>query len=164
MFGQAGVSPVGKKLWNEKLHRMYEKNQGLRKRIGTSLHSTELVTPNGIFIRHGMSINLERVRLERIASKIVRGLYYFEFGNALPPTTEIVSRLVQDSFDVAPIKTMVSQLRFGTKNWHRIFEYKFDRIEEKPNASIWLTRFYESYIFLSVTDDNEYDDNPGKAS
>ena len=164
MFGPAGVTQVGKQLWGEKLHRMYEKNQGIRQRIGTSLQKIEFVTPHGLFVRHGLGVKLERGRLESVVSKIVRGLYFFEYGEALPSLVEIVTHFVQSPVDMTPVENVVSQLSFGTRQWPGIFEYRFNRVEEKHDTSIWLIRFYESHIFWSVTDSKQAASQDGIAN
>jgi len=83
MFGEAGVSLAGKKLWDEKLHRMYDKNRGLRRRIAKSMHSVDIFTPGGVFLGRGLGVRLEEERINRVVTKIIRGLYYHEYQEAL---------------------------------------------------------------------------------
>ena len=152
MFGEAGVSPAGKRLWNEKLHRMYRKNKGLRRRIANSLHDVEIVTPSGLYIGRGLGVRLENERLEKVVSKIVRGLYYHEYQEALPAAAEVICNFVQRPLAMSPIENIVPELHFGSRKWPGIFEYRFNCVAEKPEASIWLIRFYGCHVFWALTD------------
>ena len=87
MFGPAGVSEVGKRLWIQ-LDRAYEKNRGLRNVIARSLHQTDLQTPAGLIIPNRMAIDIDHKRVGRVIAKIVRGLYYCEYCEPLGADTE----------------------------------------------------------------------------
>lgn len=151
MFSEAGVSPAGKRLWDEKLHRMYEKNLGLKKRIASSLHDIDLFTPSGLYIGRRLAVEQDEVRFARVVSKIVRGLYYHEYQEPIPASTEIICHLLQNSSEVSEVAKFASQLHFGARRWPGIFEYRFNRVAERPENSIWLMRFYEYAVFWAIT-------------
>ncbi len=79
MFSNAGISPVGKKLWDQKLDKMYKKNLGLRRKIAQDFKVVNLVTQSGLYIRRQTASFPDSVRLENVVCKIVKGLYYHEY-------------------------------------------------------------------------------------
>lgn len=91
MFSEAGATPTGEQLWAEKLDRMYQKNLGLRKTIARGLSHKQVWTPTGLYLGRHMTIKVDHPRLERVVEKIVRGLYYYEYGNPLPANTEVMT-------------------------------------------------------------------------
>jgi hypothetical protein len=151
MFGDAGVSEAGRELWNEKLHRMYEKNKGLRRRIVGNLRPVDIRLPSGVYLSEGWGIQLEHARLLNVVEKTIRGLYYFEFAERLPTNLEFISHFVRSENEMSPIMPVSDKLRYGSRQWEGIFEYRFNRATERSDASIWLLRFYGCNIFWSAT-------------
>lgn len=91
MFSNAGVSKTGKRLWSEKLHRMYYKNIGLKRKIAQNLNQSSLLTPSGIYLGKGITINTDEKRFELVVNKILKGLYYFEFNQPIPNNVAITT-------------------------------------------------------------------------
>jgi hypothetical protein len=153
MFTDAGVSDTGKSLWDEKLHRMYEKNLGLKRKIAQLLKEVDVKTPSGIFLGRRMAIQLDGLRSQRVINKILFGLYYFEFQEILPFTTKLNIRFAQYESDVPQeLKDLAPSLLFGTRQWANIFEYRFNRVKERPQKSIWIIRFFGKAVFWAITE------------
>ena len=95
MFSQAGISPVGHSLWSQKLRRMYSKNLGLRAKIVRAVKQTEVITPAGLLIGKRAIIKFDVPRFEKVAAKMVKGLYFFEYSETLPHSATIESVLVK---------------------------------------------------------------------
>lgn len=155
MFSQAGVTEVGRKLWDQKLHRMYLKNWGLRRRISKSLHLSETYTPSGIYLGRNMVINAEAGRCYRVVSKIVRGLYFFEFSQALPSSTEIICHLLQKPQEFKAAEEHMHHLNFGSRQWPGIFEYRFNRVAAGHEGSMWLVRFFKFPVFWVISSNKD---------
>jgi len=115
MFGPAGGTDEGKRLWNQKIRRALQKNLGLRRRIAKNLHPVEIFSPHGLFIRKGMGIKLENKRHLRIIRMITRGLYYFEFDEPLSPDADIQSHFAQLQSEMAPLRPVSQNLRRGSR-------------------------------------------------
>ena len=157
MFSEAGVTSTGKTLWEQKLHRMYAKNNGLRRRIATLLRRVNLVTPSGLFIKRGIVIKQDEPRLAKVVAKIVRGLYYFEYKEPLDISTEIISQFLRTESDAAEAIKFNDQLLYGTRQWTNIFEYKFNRVEENHRCSMWVIRFFGKIVFWVISgNDNDF--------
>lgn len=99
MFSDAGVTEPGQKLWREKLQRMYAKNLGLRRQIGSSLCPVQLTTPAGIYLGRRMALNVQESRLETVVAKIVRGLHYIETDSVAPIDWRIMCLFVRESLN-----------------------------------------------------------------
>jgi hypothetical protein len=151
LFGDAGVTVAGKRLWDQKLERMYAKNAGLRRRILTNFREVEVRSPSGLFIRKGMAVQLEDHRILKVIEQIVRGLYYFEFDEPLPNSTTFRSQFAQSSEAMAPMELIKHQLKLGARDWPGLFEYRFNRVSERPEASIWIMRFWGVNVFWAIT-------------
>ncbi len=72
MFSNAGISPAGKKLWDQKLNKMYKKNLGLRRKIAQDIKKVNLLTPSGLYIRRQSASFPNSVRIENVVCKIVK--------------------------------------------------------------------------------------------
>ena len=64
------------------LHR--PEYQGLRTTILSSLREVEHISPNGLYLGHIRQYSVERRRIERVCSRITRGLFYHHSGFRLP--------------------------------------------------------------------------------
>jgi hypothetical protein len=82
MFSEVGITDAGKILWKQRLHRMFRRNLGLRRRIAKGLSYRPVVTPTGIYLGRRMALQFDEGRFDRVVQKIVRGLYYFEYGES----------------------------------------------------------------------------------
>ena len=151
MFSEAGVTSSGKKLWEQKLYRMYKKNTGLRHKIVKSVKRLNVFTPSGIFIRRGLAIGMDEVRLSKVIDKIVRGLYFFEYKTYLSNSIEILSQFLQSQEDGAEAEKFKDQLLFGSRQWPNSFEYLFNRIQDKPDCSMWVIRFWGKIVFWAIS-------------
>lgn len=160
MFTNAGVSEAGSRLWSEKLHRMYEKNLGLRRKIAQALEPTNLVTPAGLFLGRKMTIKPDEKRFDKVINKIVRGLYFFEYQEALPPKNDILSFFLKVDEHFQAAGKYVHQLKPGTRGWPGIFKYKYNRLEKKHHESMWILLFYNFATFWAITGNSKtYVDN-----
>ena len=157
MFSDAGVSLVGKELWEERVSRMFEKNRGLRRRFARDFHQVELRTPAGIFLERRIGFDYDAPRFRRVVGKIVRGLYFAEFGDRLPVGCPITSMFLHTPGQFQVAARLSQQLLLGGRIWPAAFEYRFGCVKNKPASSGWLLRFYDSMVFLVVTNINIHD-------
>lgn len=157
MFTEIGITEAGKKLWDEKLHRMYEKNLGLRKRISKSLQQVELVTPGGIYLGRRFVIKHNDAHSERVINKIVRGLYYYEYKEPLPPSVKISSHFLKRPSEISEVEKFVPMLLFGSRKWPGIFEYRYNRIANQTEGSMWVMRFFGKVVFWAISADRNID-------
>ena len=151
LFGTAGVSQEGEKLWEQKLNRTYQKDMGLKKIIANSFQEVELRTPTGLYAGKRIMIKTQWNRVSMFITKLVRGLYYFEFEKVLPVPTHIDFPHIHAEFLPVSEFKIIPAPRYGKKSWKGIFEYRFGIFEEKPQESIWVFRMYDQNIFIAIT-------------
>ncbi len=151
MFSDAGVSPAGSALWEQRLMRMYRNNLGLRTRIARSFTRLQIVTPAGLLLGHRFALRRDAARFERVINKIVKGLYFFEYKEALAQKVTVESILLNVEQETIVMDQFSHQLRLGSRSWPGIFEYCFNRVADQPEESIWLFSCYGSIRFWALT-------------
>jgi len=151
MFTEAGITDAGRRLWDEKLHRMYEKNFGLKKSIAKSFEQADLVTPGGLYLGRRLAIRHDEARSAKVIHKIVRGLYYHEYQDPLPLSIEVISHFLQQSSEVSVVEKFAPMLLFGSREWPNLFEYRYNRVTDQPQCSLWVMRFFGKLVFWAVS-------------
>ena len=151
MFSNAGITEVGKKLWNEKLKRMYEKNLGLRRKVAESMQWRRLSTPAGIYLGKGMTLKYDPGRLEATAMKIIRGLYFYEQKTPLDTNIKVLSFFLRERKHFDTVKDYNHMLKPGSIKWKGTFEYRCGFVPGKTSESMWLLWFWETHIFWAIT-------------
>jgi len=155
MFSEAGITETGKKLWNGRLRRMYEKNIGLRRKIVDSMRHREFSTPAGIYLGRGMTVSYDPLRLERIAMKIVRGLYFHERSAPLDATVEVMCLFLREPKHFKAVEQHNHMLKPGSKQWDGAFQYRCGFVPGNPTGSMWLLWFWRTHIFWAITSSAE---------
>ncbi|TAK07952.1 MAG: hypothetical protein EPO39_05505 [Candidatus Manganitrophaceae bacterium] len=156
LFGSAGVTKHGKLLWDQKLHRGYKKNLGLKKVIARSLRQVDLVTQGGIYIGRRWEISPDAKRIENVLWKIVRGLFWVEYKERLPEDipTEIIP--IHSKRDPR-ISEAIPRTRQSAAFWEGIFECRYIRSHMNTYESFWLMAFYRQNYFAVKVDFQEHD-------
>jgi len=147
MFSEAGVTDPGRKLWDEKLRRMYAKNLGLRRQIGRSMRPVELATPAGIYLGRHLALGYDEQRLEGVAAKVVRGLYFLEQGVAAPPDWGVMSLFIRKRAHFDAVDPYNRMLKPGSHCWPAVFQYRVGFVPGEPLKSMWLLWFWRTHIF-----------------
>jgi hypothetical protein len=151
MFSSAGVSEMGQTIWRQRLHRAYSKNIGLRRRIARSLQEVELSTPAGLYLGRAMTIRPDELRTARLVSKIVRGLYRHEFGGPLPAEAQITLHWLRLTSEGREAERFRGELLLGSRRWPGILEYRFNRVADQPDNSMWVIRFFGQFVFWCIS-------------
>lgn len=145
--------------------RSYKKDHkiGYRKSFFKTLRQVELRSPSGLFIGSTGAYNVEIERLDTVARRIVRGLFYIAKGERLPDSHRIsvfsdwiIGNLsepdkahILDSL-IAPLsrkpRTIIGE---------ETFTYRFQFFDEDPFLSIWLLTFFEAIFYIGLTLPNE---------
>ncbi len=123
-------------------------NSRFREMMGRRVHRGNVRIRSGVILPDQHWFEVDRGRLVRWLQRLFRGLHYHELGGPVPEGFEIsvhlgedVSELVQDCvqwFAAEPLR------RSG--DW--IFEFKWARIPDKPQATLWCIQFYRCAVFV----------------
>ena len=128
---------------------------------GAGMIITEVVTPDGLYLGNTMLVNTDWKRVRHFVTKLVRGLYFFEFGTSLPTATFIsIPECHAEHLDLSEPHSLT---RRGKRTWPGTFEYKCNRVEDHPEQSAWMFRFLNTNVFLAFTG-TQQEEKPGRTS
>ena len=104
-------------------------------------------------------------RLNRVAARVVRGLFFHHMDHRLPDSCRVDARCTEG---IDPTQRDVIEM---IRNWVGIlrtqppivkgqgaFKYWFKFVDNPvahPNSSVWLLLFYNTVAFLGMTVDNQ---------
>jgi hypothetical protein len=148
-FGSAGESPAGKLLWEQKLHRTYQKDVGLKKAIARSFKKISLETPGGIYLGERIAISIDYERKNNVLKKIVKGLFWTEYKERLPVDISIEIYGIHGKGE--PVDSLITVTHEATTAWEGIFEYRYARAQ-KSFESYWVMSFYRRNYFVAMVD------------
>jgi hypothetical protein len=126
-----------------------------------SVAKVDVNTKAGIYIGRRSAYNVDLTRLDRVAARIAKGLFYHERGSRLPNGYEMISYNESGMAHVSEEIALNIQQRILVPLWSapervigpNIFSYRFRFVESDPNLSAWLLTFFKTvgFICLSVT-------------
>ncbi len=131
---------------------------GFRGALLKSLRNVPLATPGGIYLGQVGGYNVDLARLDRVASRIIRGLVYHELGirldedydvavysedglahNDLPTLAEL-RKTILEPLSIRPAKMIGND----------VFEYRYSLTDRSDASSAWLLVFYGRIRFLGL--------------
>jgi hypothetical protein len=126
-----------------------------------SIAEVDVNTKAGIYLGQRSAYNVDLTRLDRVAARIAKGLFYHERGSRLPNGYEMIAYNESGMAHVSKEISMNIQRRILvplSSSPERvigpdIFSYRFRLVESDPNLSAWLLTFFKAvaFICLSVT-------------
>ena len=126
-----------------------------------SMRSVTVKTSAGLYIGRAAAYDVDLVRLGRVTDRIVKGLFFKEFGMPLPDTHGVRSFAESGLTEIDPdmrltvgqtVKALMSKLPKVIGNG--VFEYWFQATPDDPATTAWLMRFYNVESFLCLTAPN----------
>lgn len=134
-------------------------SQGFTSALLRNRTIVNLRTTGGLYVGMKPAYNVDLQRLDSVAERITKGLFYFEKGFRLPNEYEVFSysesgfRDITNDFKndlqekiIQPL--MATELKIIGNN---VFSYRVSFTKEDPNTSAWLLVFYDKVAFLSLT-------------
>lgn len=152
--------PEAKKVFESVLRGLARRqSSGLRKALLNRMHEFDLVSPGRLYLGKTPGYDVDLRRLDRVAARIIKGLFYHEKGERLPDEYEAtalsasglgkVSGEVQLRFKNI-VDSLLSQPPRAVGN-AEVFAYWAIPTEENPYTSAWLLMFYQKTMFLGFT-------------
>ena len=94
---------------------------------------------------------INKPRIDRVAQRIIRGLFFTEKGYPVPDGYEVTNSAQQSG-----LSTILDSLGDVGYAEHRtiggtMFAYTFAPTDEDPNSIVWLSMFYEKLPFAGFT-------------
>jgi len=119
--------------------RTYKHNKQLQREILGSAEPVDFTTPSGIYTGQGMKVLWNSKAHDAVIERIVRGLYFHNFGEVLPPDARVSPKWFNQP-DEEFLQTMSGLKKNVVGN--NQFVYLFGRAEGRPAASVWCFEFY----------------------
>ena len=150
-----GQNPVAASL-HERAKRglAYVMRKPLGRKIAKELGRVELQTPTGLFAGYQPIWKYDRRVIDRVACRIVRGLYFHHFGSRVPPGArvgcqalrDIPMRTAADHAGFEPLFTLL-QTQPLRDIGPGVFKYRFGAALDNPAFSAWIMTIYDAVEF-----------------
>jgi len=160
----SGSTPSGEVLW-ETVRRSLHRPQARRftQALANAMFDKEIQTPNGILLGSAPAIQIKRKRINRVITRVTRGLYFKHFGHTMPvsDTLLIYSDDIVDKFPPAVSDMLGELVTITTSQPHHIFgdnvfEYCYCRVDHDSTCSAWAMRFFSSVYYFVVNVPSNY--------
>lgn len=116
-------------------------------------------TPSGLYLGKKAVYDVDLARLDNVAKRIAKGLFYHETAKRLPDEYEVIaysesglqnlSRDVREDLQVNVIRSIMAKTPQVIGN--NVFLYRVAFTNEDVYTSAWLFTFYERVSFLCIT-------------
>lgn len=153
-FSIAGQNNVAHQVFQEGTRRSYlrpySRLQPVTKheRILSSLVRLNVKTPAGIHLRTDTAIKIKISRIQNVAVKIVKGLFFVHAGKSIPSD-------FQFSFFMDPKDFLLNLLQIKSPvigRFDDIFAYKAIIAKDDLTSGIWWLSFYQSLGMIVVVE------------
>ena len=111
-----------------------------------------------IYLGTAQTYDVDPARMNRVATRVIQGLFWKETGAAVPQGYVAVAHGL-DGFDDFNITAMAALQRLaegvresGIRDvGNGVFEYTFGRLPREPAVSVWMLRFFGEVYFFGCT-------------
>ncbi len=128
------------------------------KNILKSVSRVPAYTESGIFAGNKAAYDVNFSRLDAVVERIIRGLFFYHSGYRLPdthlPKSFAAEGLTDPKFWLEPeMRKPIEVVSLQPANFlgDGVFGYKFVRLADDLDSSIWLMSFYLSVFFVGFT-------------
>jgi hypothetical protein len=110
-----------------------------------------LETEGGIFLGTAPALRLDKERFYRVSERIVRGLFFYEKGHAVPADYLVLNYPQQ--FGLAGAARVLGDVGFPTPRTvgAGVFSYTYRCAEEDADSCVWISFFYRRLPFIGFT-------------
>jgi hypothetical protein len=132
---------------------------GFTKSLLRNTFQVNVKTKNGLYLGKKAAYNVNLERLDNVAIRITKGLFYHETGNRLPDEYEVIA------FAESGLQNLTDDIKYDLQTkiikpilanpphylGNKVFSYQVAYSDKDVNASAWLLIFYERVAFLCLT-------------
>jgi hypothetical protein len=110
--------------------------------VRKSIRKVDVITPAGIYIETMGALQIDARRFDRVAERIIRGLFFHEKGHRLPEGYTVINQGFQ--FGAHPVLEALGTFRFSGSRvvGGGIFTYSFAYADDDPDSTFWFSQFY----------------------
>lgn len=118
--------------------------------VRESLRRFEVMSPGGIYLNDAGGIAIAKKRIDRVADRILRGLFWHEKRYPVPSEYEVMNRVQQ-----AGLSAIIDSVGNAPYAEHRtvgngMFTYTFASTDEDPDSMVWLSLFFGRLPFAGI--------------
>lgn len=123
---------------------------GLARALRSRVRPAEIYTPAGIYVATGGTIALDTPRINRVLTKMVRGLYFYEFGCPLPQDATVFVEIKPqgEHLQWPPVQ---AALAAPAKALADVFSYRVWVLPERATCTSWALGFYDAVLAIAIT-------------
>lgn len=152
--GMAYESEAGRRIWDERIRSALKgRRPGLKPLVRSMVKIAKVESESGTLLGYWPILEQNREPINRILSKIVKGLYYLDTKQILPCDVQILfgydpekpERFISPPLDVAIKEAKRTDYGDGVVSCWR------NRMKDDPTASITWLRFYKDKLFMVIT-------------
>jgi hypothetical protein len=121
-------------------------------------HEVERITTAGLYLGRTLAYDVDLDRLGAVCSRMIRGLWYRQYGTRLPDacTVQVMAaaglRHVDAETLLAASRFFGPMIQAGTiRSVGRVFSYVFSADEQDHSISAWILLFYRRAVFIGFT-------------
>ena len=119
----------------------------------------DLYTKGGIYVGQGAGIRVNHERLNRVAERIVQGLYWYTFGVRLPSDwtalcqNDAILTVNNEELQgkIAAVYGSMMEQPPARVIGNHVFEYWYQVAEDCDYSTAWILRFYGGMVFICGT-------------
>jgi hypothetical protein len=137
-------------LWRSKVLPGIRRNRKEFRRLIRSMRDVEVYTQGGIYLGVATQCAFEAEPHDNGIRRTVRGLYWHEFGEALPREIPI-EVLIQGPNWKAALSSLLPMMQVRAIGSPETFQYAFGRVADVPTASVWLFNFFAGHLVAAMT-------------
>ena len=151
--GKAYEREAGFRIWTKRIRPDLQGDRpGLKPFLQSITEVVPVISESGELLGHAAALRIDRQLIQRVLSKIAKGLYFLDTGEVLPGDVQII---VRDDDDLASLDSSLLDeairaakrvdLGDGVVTYWRATEI------DDPTASLNLLQFYQEKVFLTIT-------------
>jgi len=151
--GMAYESNAGNRIWTERIRPALQgERKGLKPLIRSMVKKASVISKSGEHIENVHVLSMQREPINRVLSKIAKGLYYLDTQQVLPSEVEILTGYHVENPDIfaPPLDDAIKSAK-KTVLGNGEVTYWRNTIKDNPEESLTWIRFCEDKIFLICT-------------
>ncbi len=151
--GMAYETRAGNQIWDERIRPdLKGKRKGLKRYISSLVKQIRIVNNLGDTLGYVSVLKVNRDSVNRVLTKIAKGLYYIDTGKILPNNVNILFDNYEENKGILapPLDEAIKNSK-KTALGNGEVTYWRNVIKDNPEESLTWLRFYEDKVFLICT-------------
>ena len=133
---------------------------GLRQAFLNRMYEVQRITPAGLYLGESPAYDVDLSRLDKVASRIIKGLFYHKMGKRLPngyfaqafSATGLINLTPEKQNQVKRAVDLLLNESFCEVGRREIFVYWYLASSDDPCVTAWLLLSFQRTAFIGFTD------------